>query len=307
MLSLLQVSTKKLVIFIHVNYNGTLETINCVNSIFGCFDSECNVNIIIVDNNSSVNEKDKIINWYETQDQSIVKLLMLKENIGYFSALNYGLMQSTKISDADFVVIGNNDLIFNKNFISNILKKNYGEDVFVVSPDIINNGGNHQNPHVVYKYSRLQLIYLDIYHLHYIFAYMINFFSAIIKFRGMQKSRKGCETRQFISIGYGACYILTKKYLINIKKIPSYLFFMNEENALSNEVFKHGGRILYDPELVVFHTENTSAKKILRKKLYEIEQQSYRTSKKYFKNSLLYDKKLTQNDNYKSGNHFEKK
>jgi GT2 family glycosyltransferase len=71
---------------------------------------------------------------------------------------------------------------------------------------------------------------------------------------------------------------------------------MNEENALSNEVFNNGGRIFYDPDLIVHHMENTSIKKILSKNMYNIEQESYRISKKHFNNAFLFDKNIILGD-----------
>lgn len=279
-------------IFIHVNYNSSLETINCIKSIVESRIEDIELYIVIVDNNSSNEEKEKLIKWHNGFDFKNIDYFFLKENIGYFPAINHGLLNCDKTNDADYIVIGNNDLLFNKGFISTLLMKKYSNEVFVVAPDIINKGNNHQNPHVAYKYSKLQLIYLELYHFNYFIAYLINFISSIIPFRGTQKSKNHYELPQFISIGYGACYILTKQYMDNIKGVPAYLFLMNEENALSNEVFKHAGRIFYDPDLIVYHMENTSVKKILPKNMYEIEQKSYYKSKKHFNNAVLFDKNI---------------
>jgi GT2 family glycosyltransferase len=286
--------------FIHVNYNSSNETINCVSSIIQSRIEGIELHIIIVDNNSSTQDKDKLVEWNKKQNSSIVKICLLKENIGYFPALNYGMLNSDKTIEADYVIVGNNDLIFKNDFIFNLSKKCFADDVYVVCPDIINKGDNHQNPHVKYKYSNLQLLYLELYHSNYCIASLISFISSIIPFRGSQKSRDGYDKQQYISIGYGACYVLTRRYLDKVKELPSYLFLMNEENALSNEVFKNDGRVLYDPDLIIYHLENTAVKKLIPKEFYEIEQKSYKISKEHFSNALLYDKKMKDLKNLKS-------
>jgi GT2 family glycosyltransferase len=248
--------------------------------------------MVIVDNNSINEEKEKLIKWNDDSGYKNVDYFFLEENIGYFPAINYGLLNCNKTDVADYVIIGNNDLIFNGDFLHILSQKKYTNEVFIIAPDIINKGNNHQNPHVAYKYSKLQLIYLELYHFNYCIAHLIDIISSIFHFRGMQKSKDGYEIPQFISIGYGACYILTKQYIKNIKVVPTYLFLMNEENALSDEVFKHGGRIFYDPDLIVYHIENTSVKKILSRNMYKIMQESYKISKKHFNNAFLYDRNI---------------
>ena len=276
------------VLCLFVNYNNSDYSINCVDSLVEN-KSLINLTIMIIDNNSIEKEKIKLLKWQAVN--SSVNVVYLEKNIGYFPALNYGLNQYKK-NEYDYVVIGNNDLLFQSNFLSILEQKQYNKDIFVISPNIINKDNNHQNPAVREKYTRLQLFYLEIYHLHYFFALLINIISSAIKFRGSQKSKNGWDKSGYISIGYGACYILTRNYLSKIKEIPSYLFLMNEENALSDIVFRNGGRIYYDKNLVVNHMEHSSILKIPKRKKYYIEQESYRISKKHFNNAELYDHKI---------------
>jgi GT2 family glycosyltransferase len=279
--------------FILVNYNNSQYSINCIESILKNR-GDNSLKIFIVDNNSSIEEKSKLSSWNDSEKyKEFVQLIFLEKNIGYFPAINTAYIDILDcLNEKDMVVIGNNDLEFDELFIDVLQKKKYPEDVFVISPDIINNDNNHQNPAIRKKYSKLQILYLELYHLHYFIAVLINLFSSVIKFRGSQKSKKGCQESGYVSIGYGACYVLTHRYFQNIKEIPHYLFLMNEENALSNIVFKHNGRIFYDTDLVVFHKEHSSVSKLQSKNKYKIGQESYKISKKHFKNSTLYDKKI---------------
>lgn len=278
--------------FILVNYNNSDYSIDCIKSILR--QGICAVKIYIVDNASVVEEKNKLFSWVTSEKlNQVVELLFLERNIGYFPAINRVYIDIfTLLKKNDLLFIGNNDLILKRDFIEKMITRTFSDDIFVISPDIVNRNNNHQNPAVRKKYSKLQLLYLDIYHCHYVFALLINLCSTIIKFRGSQKSKEGWKESGFISVGYGACYVLTHNYWENIKEIPHYLFLMNEENALSDVVFKNGGRIYYDKDLVVYHMEHSSLLKLPKYNKYRIEQESYRISKKYFCNADLYDKNI---------------
>lgn len=272
-----------------VNYNNSIFSIGCVKSIEKSF---ANYKIHIVDNNSTANDRSKLETLRGIPD---VYIYLLDKNMGYFPALNYGFQQiKSELTPNDYVIIGNNDLDFSVDFYTRLNKKKYPETVFVVSPDIVNCDDNHQNPAVRIKYSRLQLLYLDLYHFHYVCACLINFVSRFVKFKGSQKSKEGWKEPGFISIGYGACYVLTPHYWEKINEIPHYLFLMNEENSLSDIVFKHDGRIYYDPDLVVNHMEHSSVSIAPKKTIYRICQKSYKESKKHFDNSKLYDKYIVK-------------
>lgn len=278
-----------MVYIIIVNYNNTHFSIECLNSIKAM---GLDYFFYVVDNNSKKEEKEKL---KQLEYNEKVELIYLDQNVGYFPALDHGYQKvRQKLNGNDYVVIGNNDLSFSHDFFDKMLAKNYTESTYVICPDIVNCDENHQNPAITTKYSKMQLLYLDLYHAHYIFALAINYISRFFKFRGSQKSKEGWQEPGFISIGYGACFILTRNYWEHIPEIPNYLFLMNEENALSDIVFKHGGRIYYDPELVVNHLEHSSVVKLPSRKKYMIEQESYRESKRHFDNSKLYDKMLVE-------------
>lgn len=245
-----------------VNYNNTQYSISCVNSLLNGIAERVSLDIVIIDNNSSEKEKELLRDWGRPQ---FVNIYMLDENIGYFPALNRGLSEYGEKKEYQYIIIGNNDLIFDENFVPHLCSQRYNTDVFVIAPNIINADKCHQNPQVRKKYSRLQLIYLDLYHSSYYVAYLLLLFSKYLKFRSSTKNRAGHDKNQYILKGYGACYILTRRYLDVIRGIPDYLFLMNEESALTDVVLKNNGRIYYDKDLIVNHMEHTSVGKLSNK------------------------------------------
>lgn len=278
-----------LISFILVNFNNSQKSIDCVNSIINN-NINAKFHIYIVDNDSVIKEKNILKKW-NSDNAKIVEIIWLKLNIGYFPAISYAYKNHyNTLKNTDYLIIGNNDLIFEKSFFTILLNTKYNNDVFVICPSVINNNGIKQNPHILKKYTYLQHVFLEIYHFSYFVAFIINFISVYFKLRGSQKNKNGSDTSQYISIGYGALYILNKNYINFVNHIPDYLFLMNEECALSKAVFDNGGRIFYDKNLEVYHKEHSSIKLISNKKMYNISKASYKLSKKYFHNLRIYDK-----------------
>lgn len=275
--------------FILVNYNNSKFSIDCVQSILN--QGDYITKVYIVDNNSRTEEKEKLSSWVgENRLEQTVTLVFLSENIGYFPAIHKVYINIYPlIEKKDLLFIGNNDLLLDRDFLKIISTRTYPNDVFVISPNIINRNNIHQNPAVEKRYSKLQLFYLKIYHYHYIFAWLINLISHVMKFRGSQKGKKSGDKSGYISIGYGACYILTYNYVEKIKEIPHYVFLMHEEITLSDIVFENGGKIYYDKELIIHHMEHASVLKVPRRNIYHIGQESYRKVVHLFAKVKLYD------------------
>lgn len=278
------------ILLVVVNYNSSIHSENLCNSIKSL---HFLIDLIIVDNNSDYNDRCKLVEL--ESNFNFVHIIYLKENCGYFPALNIGLQRSKQRDILyKYIIIGNNDLLFDNCFFRKLIFTNYNKDVFVVAPDIINKNNNHQNPAVSKKYSWIQLKYLDLYFSCYLVASCINLLSKIFKFKGSQKNRDGWNKSSYIAVGYGACYVLTRQYNEIIGEIPNYLFLMNEENSLSDIVFKNGGRIFYDSNLHVIHNEHSSVGQIPSVRMYRIARESYYISKRHFDDSKLYDKEFNK-------------
>lgn len=93
---------------IFVNFNGGKEPLECLDSIYCLNYPQNKIEVIVVDNNS-IDGSDKQIKLKYPQ----VKLIKNKTNVGFVKAINYGIKKST----GQYVFIGNDDLIFEKNSI----------------------------------------------------------------------------------------------------------------------------------------------------------------------------------------------
>lgn len=270
------------VAFICVNYNNSKVTIEYIMNLID-IKQNFEVKIIIVDNasnESDILELDKFIIDLNNNDVVLIKSI---ENLGYFKGLNLGINFIDKV-EYDHVVIGNNDLIFESNFINQLSIKNFNNDVFVISPNIIRIDGVHQNPHIVNKFNLIQRLYRKLYFSNYYFGYIIYLLYNSIRCFLIKEDRMNNDKEQVILMGYGACYILTKFFFANFNELDAPIFLMGEEGILANQVVSRNGVTMYSPDLIVHHHDHTSISKVPSKKLYSFSRVSY----KYYLKNLKY-------------------
>ncbi len=272
------------IVFICVNYNNSIITIDYIESINKINNSgETNFKIIVVDNNSFSEELLILENYLQNVKYPNIEFIKNNENLGYFRGLNCGINSLNNL-DYDFIIIGNNDLSFSVDFFENLQKQKYSNDVLVLAPNIIRLDGIHQNPHFVYKFTKLQNIYRSLYFSNYYISILCQFLYNIIKYFYKTSDRKDHHKELKIFMGYGACYILTKNFFKYFINLDSPVFLMGEEGILTNQILSVNGSILYTPKLVVLHLDHTSIGKLNNKKLYNFSRDSY----KVFKSKLNY-------------------
>ncbi|MFA5920936.1 MAG: glycosyltransferase [Methylococcaceae bacterium] len=267
-------------IFIAVNYNGAGFTIDYIQSINNLsLNGNEEIKIIIIDNNSEKNDL-KIIEKF-TKISINVKLIKLSDNQGYFKGLNKGIKIVEKDKNTS-LIIGNNDLTFDKNFILNLKKINYDNNVMVLAPNIITKEGRQQNPHVIDSVSFVEKFKSQLYFSNYYIGQIFRFINQHIKrvYRNPPVSKNNYKQMK-IKRGIGACYILTPNFTKKFGKLDDRVFLWGEEALLSNQIESVGGITLYDPSLVVRHHESASVALIQSKARYHIAKKSYKIYKKY--------------------------
>ncbi len=261
---------------IAVNYNNSDCSIGMIESLLGQFDF---VDIVVVVDNASIeSEKNVLIQYVECLPEKIknkIKLILLPENVGYFKALNIGIAQ---VSDsAHMAVVGNNDLIYDKNFLPTLNAKKFEDDVFVVCPDVVTIDGVHQNPHVIRRFSFFKKLAFSAYYSNYYVGLLMLY----LKRKLVSKDRRFVPGTFDIFMGIGACYVLTKGFLDNVGRLDDRVFLYGEEAFLANQVRKKGGRLVYCSDLRVEHLESVATSKLPPRQKYQLTQKSYRIYKKY--------------------------
>lgn len=108
---------EKRVSIILVNYNGALDTLECIESINRM--SYKNFQIIVVDNNSTDNSI-KILS--QKKEELGFELDCLSDNKGFSAGNNFGILKAIK-DGAQYILLLNNDTIVDCNFLSNLMRE----------------------------------------------------------------------------------------------------------------------------------------------------------------------------------------
>ena len=265
--------------FIAVNYNNSYITINYVNSILQMKNIDSyDFSIVIIDNNSNLDDYKYLKSGLEGLKN--VKLIKSDKNLGYFGGLNLGIKQ-IEYDKYDYVLVGNNDIIFEYDFCNKLANKKYKDDEIVVVPDLKTLDGVHQNPQFINRPSKLRKLCYSIYYTAYPFAVIIDFVYNIKRKFDKEKKKVKLEENCRIFWCTGACMLLRPNFFKKCGLLDDTFFLWGEEAALTHQIEEANGALLYDSDLFVLHFENASVRKIASKNKYKIFEKSYNVYKHY--------------------------
>jgi len=273
--------------FVFTNYNSTSYTKDLIISL-NLVSSDIKGPIIIVDNNSDEENVKELKSLKE--ENTNLHLILSTINLGYFRGLNAGIKYiKDNFNEINFIVIGNNDLIFHADFIETIKKKlEIFEKYPVISPNIITDTGIHQNPHVIKNISFTRELIFDIYYTNYHFAKAIRFLAKITNRLTDRNDELNHETAQPIRQGHGSCYILGPLFLINFDELFAPTFLTGEEFYLSIQLKSKNYQVYYEPSIKIIHHCHSSIDKIPSKKMWSIAREAHKEYRKYIKLSRRY-------------------
>jgi hypothetical protein len=114
-----------------LNWNGLADTRECLNSLLAV--DYPDFFVLVIDNGSKNNEADAINSEYK----EFVEVIKLKENTGYARGNNIGIRRALK-RGADAVLLLNNDVIVDKDFLAPLVQKLETTNAGIVGPKILN-------------------------------------------------------------------------------------------------------------------------------------------------------------------------
>jgi GT2 family glycosyltransferase len=267
--------------YICTNYNNTHFTRTAVESLL---DADAPPEQIVVVDNASRPEEVAALKAI-AHDYPIVDLVLNDHNVGYFPGLNIGISRSKSVRPSiDYLVIGNNDLSFPKNFGSQIaLALPALQDCPVVSPNMITLDGLHQNPHVITGLSRVREVIYDLYFSSPLLARLIRFAAAKTKGITDRSDESHHATGQFIYQGHGSCYILTPRFFQLFDELWAPTFLFGEEYFLSRQLAEKGVQVYYEPSIAIRHHCNGAIQDMPSKKTWELGRDAHRVYRQYVK------------------------
>ena len=114
------------VYIIILNWNGWKDTIECLDSIKKL--TYINYSIIICDNASSDESKNKINEWLKNNVNIDATLIVNKTNLGFAGGNNVGIKEALKQMDCKYVWILNNDTEVTPNSLCCLVNKMKTDD-----------------------------------------------------------------------------------------------------------------------------------------------------------------------------------
>jgi GT2 family glycosyltransferase len=264
------------ILFICVNYNNGRFTCDFLESIKNqCYLQDgISVSAIVVDNSIP---GDVILKNAELEKKfPFANYIFTNNNFGYFNGLNFGISHINP-NDFKFIIVCNNDLILESNFISNLLNNNYNENIYAICPMVTDLSGKNQNPHLLNRSSFLRILKFDLFFMNYYVGCLMHLTSNLFRFK---KHNASMVVAQCIEMGVGAIYVLTNNFFVKNANLNFPHFLFGEEVYFSHQVHSTGGLLLYDPTLLVMHREHSSVNNLPKKFAYMHARISYWASRK---------------------------
>ena len=244
--------------FVLLQYNHPEVTCGCVEHIRKLV-STIPISVIVVDNGSSE------VALSETRafcaGDPAITLIETGKNLGFARGNNEGYRLAKSKSTNQIVVVMNNDvMIEDRNFIKKILIAYDRDGYSVLAPDIIVPGKNkmHQNPFRYELRSRDNTV-----------SFIENCARKIDLIEKGQmtlsphqprgKKHRDFRRRTGEIVPHGSAYIVSPIFLMDFENIfDERTFLYGEEDILALRALSRGHRIVYDPSVRVWHHTKAS-------------------------------------------------
>jgi GT2 family glycosyltransferase len=270
--------------FVCTNYNNAAVTEAAVRSLHGAA-GDVQIRHVIVDNRSRDDELDRLRELAAAHDQ--VDLIESPTNRGYFRGLNLGLAHlRQRYPDHEYVVVGNNDLLFTADFVQQLERHREVLDEWaVVAPDLVTPEGAHQNPHVRVSISRWRKRVWRVHAASYPAAMAVRLLARLTRCltarpENAPTSRHYLEPGP-VEQGYGACYLLGPAFWRHFRRLAAPTFLMQEEFFLSEQLKLIGQSVYYDPRFSITHAGHATTGAIPSRRQWQFVHEAHRVYRHY--------------------------
>lgn len=267
--------------YVCTNYNNSGYTREAVRSFLT--NGNHKYRVLVVDNCSDA-ESVRTLKQLPSEFRN-VEIVLNAENKGYFRGLNEGIRHlRARFPHLQFIVVGNNDLVFPPDFVASIQRKaTLFEKYPVISPDIVTLDGVHQNPHVVSRISKVREFVYDLYYANYYLAIVIRTLAGLSSRWTDRPDEASHLVAQEIYQGHGACYVLGPVFFRHFEELWAPSFLMHEEYFLSKQLSDKGMRVFYEPSIKVEHHWHATMAKLPGRKVWEAARDAHRVYRQYVK------------------------
>lgn len=223
-----------------INYSQPQKTIDCINSIFKTVKS--NYKIYLLDNASADNSFEILYNEYK--NNSHVDCFKSDVNTGYARGNNL-CIEKAKADGCEYILISNNDIIYDNNTIDTLLKDIKNTDYLAIAPSLKSPNGSHQQ-NIKKSAPNFKKYMLSETYLHN--------FDKKGKYQNTYIA-KNLEEVYWIS---GAVFIADMKKFEDIGFFDKNTFLYFEEYIIAEKAKKKGYKLAAEPAVTAYHYHGAS-------------------------------------------------
>ncbi len=220
-----------------LNYNGIDDTIDCLKSIRTLEKDGNNLEIIVVDNNSSDGSQEVLSKLKD------IHLIKNSSNLGYSGGNNVGIKYVLK-KNSDFILILNNDTVVDKRLLMNLVEAAKSADI--ISPKIYFSKG--------YEFRKSWYRGYDLGKVIWYAGGNIDWVNIIGKHIGVDEVDKNqYDKPRETDFATGACMFVKSEVLKKIGLFDEKYFLYLEDMDFCTRAQKAGFKIIYEPRAIIFH------------------------------------------------------
>lgn len=245
--------------FVVLHYETVSDTEECIKSLLKYVETNESY-IIVVDNGS---KRETVENLEKRFSSEKVIFIKSEENLGFAKGNNLGFKYAKDILNVDFIILTNSDTIFEQKDFIYKLENFYVKDNFdIAGPQIISlMDGKNQNPveKIYYSPKDVQKRMLK-FQILLILSYL-NLDVFIKKYISSEIKEQNTENLENYQL-HGACLIFSKNYIKGYDGLYEKTFMYGEESILKYISERDQLRMVYIPEITMYHKEGSSTNAI---------------------------------------------
>lgn len=210
-----------------INWNGLKDTSECLESLQKI--TYTNYHVVVVDN-ASVGDDVKIL---KEKFGDYIHIVENHRNVGFAEGSNVGIKYALN-SDADYVLLLNNDTVVHPDFLGDLVKAAISDrDVGIAGA-------------AMYYYDRPEEICNS--------AYFINYWAANM----FSRTKDGVDLSEInatvqVDCVSGFCMLLSGNLLRNVGLLDARFFFGYDDVDICIRAGKHGFKVIFVPSAKVWH------------------------------------------------------
>ncbi len=242
--------------FFLINYKTDDQTLQCIESIQSLEHSPNDtINIHVFDNSE---KSDIESSEFRKQIPNHVQLTFCEKNLGYFGCIK--LAQENTKKDTDYIIYANPDLLFHKDFITQLGK--IKTTASLIGPSIISKSDKFdQNPKYKLRLKKSKLTRLKHIHSNPISYTLFHALATLLEKRKKSNPIQRNKSASPIYALHGSAIIFKDvNFFINLPQYPCFLF--GEELFLAEEARKANVKTEYHPSLQITDQRHGSISKL---------------------------------------------